>query len=151
MLRPFLLLVLAASLAGCSSQNASLSTLQFAGETVPYPDHYEAEAARLVEERGVEPALVTVSQPQTTLGAGPFSPRRWYICVRGMPTSAKPRPARPVEVLEEWLGQRTTAGVHDVVLIFSGTAGRPSVRSGYDSPLCRGLQYGPITAEAPLI
>ena len=141
---------IAVILAGCSGHNLSPHTLQFSGDTLPVPANYEREAARIVRDRGAEPATVRVSEPQTTLGVTAFSPKRWYVCVKGIPApQGKPQGPLPIdETVGGWLTPGSDDASYDVLLIFSG-APTPSVREGYDSPLCRNLNYHAITASPP--
>ncbi len=145
------LIILAGCLvAGCSPTTAPINTMQFSEETLPFPDNYQVEAARVVAQRRVDPKDASVSYPQTTLGLNAFSPHRWYVCIRGLSDLQKPEQIpRPGDIIESWIDPRANAGIHNVVLIF-GETGRPSAREGYDSPLCRNGQYEPITAVAPV-
>jgi hypothetical protein len=138
-------------LVGCSNQNMSMNTMQFSGATVPYPENYEVEAARVIKQRGGDLASSRASQPWATIGSGPFSPQRWYVCIRGLPPRGEPPKPKALELAEERLGHRSFFGVYDVVLFFSDRTGRPSVRTGYDSPLCRDLEYHPINVDPPVI
>jgi hypothetical protein len=140
-----------AVLLGCSNHNVSPHTLQFSGDTVAYPEKYQAEAARIVRDRKADPGFARISEPQLTLGETAFSPKRWYVCVRGI-SAPKPKSNRPppaAEIVERWITSRQPARIYDVLMIFSGRE-RPSVREGFDSPLCRDQTYVPITAEPPL-
>lgn len=145
------LIILAGCLvAGCSPTTAPINTMQFSEETLPFPENYQVEAARIVAQRRADTNGASVSYPQTTLGLSPFSPRRWYVCVRGVSDEPKPeRIPRPGDIIEGWIDPRAEAGIHNVVLFF-GTTGRPTAKDGYDSPLCRNSQYEPITATAPV-
>ena len=136
---------------GCSSQNMSLITMQFSGATVPYPENYEVEATRVIQQRGGDRDSTRVSQPWTTVGSGPFSPKRWYVCIRGLPPTGRPPQPKALELIEERLGQRSLPGAYDVVLFFSDKAGRPSVKTGFDSPLCRDLEYHPINVAQSVV
>ena len=146
----FALTILAAVVAGCSGQNTSLNRLQFSDETVPFPDDYQAQAARVVADGNVEVASVLVSYPQLTLGASAFEPQRWYSCLSGIPAPVTtPRLPNVEEALGTLLGSRS--GVFYTVLVFSGSGGRPTIRSGYDSALCQDVVFEPITAEPPIV
>lgn len=141
----------AAILLGCSNHNVSPHTIQFASDTVSYPENYQVEAARIVRDRKADPEFARVSEPQPTLGETAFSPKRWYVCVRGIP-APKPKSSSlpPVaEIVESWVTARPAGGVYDVLLVFSGRD-RPSVREGFDSPLCQNQTYAPVSAEPPL-
>jgi len=144
------LLIVAGLIAACSNQNTSWSTIQLSGDTMPYPENYQAEAARIVAQRGGDPASASVSQPQSTLGATAFAPQRWYVCVRGL--SQAPRPARlpkPMELVDQLFDSRASAGIHNVILVFGAPGRRPTVREGYDSPLCHDGRYEMIVAAPP--
>jgi hypothetical protein len=149
MIRFFCACGTAALLVGCSNHNVSPHTVQLSGETLAFPDNYEVEAARLVRDRGADPEFARVSEPQPTLGETVFSPKRWYVCVKGVPAPTPKSAALPpvTELVEQVFSPE--AGVYDVLLIFSGRQ-RPSVREGYDSPLCRDQSYRAIKAEPPL-
>lgn len=136
-------------LAGCTAQNTSFNRLQFSGDVTPFPEHYQAEAARAVINAGGTVRTAQVSYPQKTLGESVFSPQRWYSCVRGLP-APKIRAGRLPKVekaIAGWLG--SPAGTFDTVLFFSGNGRMPSVRSGLDSPLCADAEFGPIIVAAP--
>jgi hypothetical protein len=47
-------IIAAGMIAGCSGQNTSLNRLQFSTEVIPFPEHYQAEAARVVARSGLE-------------------------------------------------------------------------------------------------
>jgi hypothetical protein len=136
-------------LVGCSSGIVSPHTLQFSGATLAYPENYQVEAARIVRDRRADPEFARLSEPQPTIGETAFSPKRWYVCIRGIPASTPKSTALPplTEMVENLYSPET--GVYDVLLIFSGRE-RPSVREGYDSPLCRDQKYQAITAEPPM-
>jgi hypothetical protein len=136
-------------LAGCTAQNTSLNRLQFSGDVTAFPEHYQAEAARAVINRGGDLKTAQVSYPQKTLGESVFSPQRWYSCVRGLPAPTR-RPDRLPNIEEAiggWFGP--PARVFDTILFFSSSDRMPSVRSGFDSPLCRDAEFWPITAAQP--
>lgn len=139
-------------LAACGPYNTGLTTLQLSGETVPFPDQYQVEAARVAATRPRAPgATLLVSRPQATLGVNALAPQRWYVCIRGLAspsTGAAPWPKLD-ELAGGILAPASRAGHHDVVLVFSGTK-RPTLRQGTDSSLCRAAVFEPLTAEAPL-
>jgi hypothetical protein len=142
---------LAALLVGCSSNNAGTNTLQYSPEARDYPYGYQIEAARVVQERDADPGFVRVSRPMTTLGETVLSPRRWFVCVRGIPAPAPPSGffAAVAQVFRAWFGPKDPGGiVYDVVLFFSGEQ-EVSIRDGFDLPLCQGLEFEFITAEPP--
>lgn len=145
-------IILALVLSGCSGMNLTPSTLQFSGQTMAFPDTYQSEAARVVQQQNGDPAQVTVSYPRTTVGLNALAPQRWYVCVRGI--TPKPTKATLPDVGE--FAQRIVdpaghTGIYDVLLFFSAKGARPSVRTGTDSDLCRDGQYERLTAEPPVI
>lgn len=137
-------------LAGCSAY--SPSGLQFSKESVPFPEHYQQETARIVAKRDADRSLVTVSYPRNLIGATPLSPLRWYSCVRGLSGAKKPeRLPRIDELLQGVLDPAANQGTHNVMLVFNSDSARPAVREGFDLPLCRNGQYEPLTSAAPLL
>ncbi len=144
-----LILILALLISGCSSQNANLATLQFSGDTGSFPQNYQEEAARVASNRGGDPKFVRVSYPNTTTGAWVGGPKRWYVCVRGLPPPTRPPRRNWTALAESTVRQQHLADVFDVVLVFSGER-RPAVTTGFDSPLCAGAAFEPITAEPPV-
>lgn len=149
MIRSLTVVLVAGIVAGCSGQNMSFNRLQFSAETVPFPDHYQAEAARVVAKRGGDLPNTQVSYPREVLGASAFGPRRWYSCIRGLPgpTPVAGRLLNVEDTIGIWTGHHTR--VFDIVLFYS-SEGRASVQSGFDSPLCRDAAFEAITAEPPL-
>lgn len=147
MLRPAIAVSAAVLLAGCTWQNASLNRVQLNGATRPFPENYQSEAARAVSVGGGYIATAQVSYPMPALGTTALAPQRWYSCVRGMPTTSTPAPNLE-QTIGAALGQRP--GISETVLFFSDANGRASVRSGFDSPLCRDVKYEAILAEVPL-
>lgn len=131
----------------CTGPNSSLNTLHFSAEALPFPTDYQVEAARVVQDRGGDPASVLVSYPRHTIGAGVTSPRRWYVCLSGMPAPAPSTKAPTAADLAARLLFQQRKSRYDVVLIFSRESGRPSIRTGLDSPLCNEGTFEPITAE----
>lgn len=139
-------LVLLLALAGCTGQNTGPNTLQFNSETIPFPDDYMAAAAEVVSmSRVAEGATVLVSRPQPTIGVSPTSPRRWYVCIRGLePRRAPPDTLPPL--VDALFQDRSREEQFDTVLIFAGPRS-PSVEQGYNSVLCRDAEYAPIGIE----
>ncbi len=139
----------AATLAGCSGHNMSPHTVQFSGDTIPFPVNYESEAAKVIRERGGDLSTARVSEPKPTLGVTAFSPKRWYVCVKGIP-APQPRASGLLpldEMVDGWLTHKSGEQSYNVLLFFSSqTASR---REGYDSPLCRDLDYREIKASPP--
>lgn len=138
-------------LTGCTATSLSLHTVQISSESLPFPAHYQVEAARVAAARGGDPGLARVSYPRTTVGMTIASPQRWYVCVRGLPAAPKPdRLPNVMELAERLVDPITNAGVFDVILFFDSATSRPSQREGYDTPLCRDGQFERVTAEPPL-
>lgn len=139
--------------AACAGPNSSLNTLQFSDETVPFPKNYQVEAARVVRDRSGDPASVLVSYPRPIIGATMIGPQRWYVCLRGVPAPApSASPPMAAELAAQWLfQQRPENRRFDVVLIFSRDSGRPSIKTGLDSPLCNDGAFEPLTAAPPVI
>jgi hypothetical protein len=132
-------------LSGCSAQNTTINRLQFSEATMAFPGNYQAEAARVALSRGGNIDTAQVSRPQETLGASVFGPKRWYSCVSGLPAPNR-RPDRLPKIedaISGWVSAPT--GRYDTILFFSRSDHRASVRSGFDSPLCRDVEFGPIT------
>lgn len=136
-------------LAGCSAQNSTINRLQFSGATVAFPESYQAEAARVVLSRGGRIEAVRVSRPQETLGASVFGPKRWYSCLSGLP--APTRAADRIPKLEDAIsgGISAPVGRFDTILFFSTRGHKPSVRSGFDSPLCADAEFESIILASP--
>ncbi|SFC67037.1 hypothetical protein [Devosia psychrophila] len=148
--RALALLPVVVLLAGCSA--FSPNGVQFSGDTVPFPAHYQRETARIVAKKGADRAQITVSYPRNLIGATPLSPQRWYSCVRGLSVAKKPeRLPRIDELLQGVLDPGANQGIHNVMLVFNSDTARPAVREGFDLPLCRDGQYEPLTADAPLM
>lgn len=141
---------LAALLLGCSSNNTSPNTLQYSGETVAFPYHYQMEAARVVQERDADPGFVRVSKPRTTSDDSAFGQEQWYSCMRGIPSPAPPNGlfAALSKLIRSWFSPEDPTGVYDVVLFFSREQ-RPSLTEGFDLPLCRNAEFEFITADPP--
>ena len=137
-----------AMLGACAGPNTGISTLQFSGETVPFPDDYQAAAIRVLRSNpgfANNPNL-SISTPLPTLGVTATSPRRWYACIRGI-TPPGPPPTRLKPLLEmagNALDPASVAGSYDAVLFFRGS-GLPTVRLAYDAPLCRVASFAPLT------
>jgi hypothetical protein len=142
-------LAIAVLVTACSGHNTNLSTLQISGATAPFPENYQEEAARILRDRRADPEFVRVSYPQTTVGAGIGTLKRWYVCLRGIPAPAGPPRRNWTALAEGWVRGQQLTDVFEVVLVFSGER-RPAITTGFDSPLCRDATYEPITAEPPV-
>lgn len=151
-MRCFGILAVLGFLAGCTNTNIGLSRVQLSSDTTPFPTNYQSEVARILAERGGNSTRISASYPRRTTGATAFDPQRWYVCVRGISDVLKPRRLpRPAELIDQLFDPSAMSGEHNVVLFFSTEGRRPSVQEGFDSPLCRDGDYGPVKAEAPLI
>lgn len=151
-MRAVLFAMVAVILAACGPYNTGLNTVQVSAETLPFPENYQVEAARVAATRPQAIGTsILVSQPRPTLGVNPLSPQRWFVCVRGLAAPEQAKPSLPP--LDRLAGQlidlAAYSGHHDLVLIFSGTA-RPTVLEGTDSALCRAAVFEPLMATAPL-
>ena len=135
MLRFLSATLLALPLMACSNQNMSLTTMQFSGETEPFPSKYQQLSAEAVAAMPTLGPRLLVSKPATTIGTTPFSPKRWYSCVRGVSGDARGS-LTVYDTVEGFLDPASKAGVYNVVVFFRGDH-LPSIKSGYDSPLCR--------------
>ena len=140
-------------LGACTGPNTSLSTLQFTDDTVAFPDTYRDDAARVLANMpgAANNPNLTISAPQTTLGVTAVSPRRWYVCVRGItPPGPPPTRLKPLlELASNALDPASTTGSYDAVLFFRGS-GRPTVKLAFDAPLCRSGTYAPLETPTPL-
>jgi hypothetical protein len=150
MLRTLVTCGLAALLVGCLSNNTSPSTLQYSSEISAFPQHYQIEAARIVQERDADPGFVRVSKPRVTAGDTALVSNRWYVCIRGIPS---PVPQSGVlaalaQMIRSWFASADAPGVYDVVLFFSGGP-TPSAEEGFDLDLCRHSEFEFITADPP--
>ncbi|MHA6731184.1 hypothetical protein [Devosia sp. A369] len=142
-MRTALIGLVAALLCGCSAQNTNFSTLQFSGETIPYPDDYKMRAARALERQVAADVPIQISKPKIVVGANAFGPQRWYVCVRGAPNSAPNRKKKPVwHIAEEWLDPTIR---RDELVLFYNATGVPSVRKSDGSPLCSDAEFETLT------
>jgi hypothetical protein len=151
-MRAIILALAMFALAGCAGQNTSIATLQFSGSSEKFPDNYQVEAARVVATRVVaDGEQVRISRPQPILGTTAFSPKRWYVCILGLAGPARPNRIPPIyDAVMNAADPASNAGVYNLVLVFN-EGRRPSVKTGYDSPLCRNAAYEALTAKPPLI
>lgn len=148
---PMRLIYFAATLllTGCSGNNTGLSTLQMNSTTLSFPEHYQVEAAKVARDGGGDPATAKVSRPAPMIGAQLFSPQRWYSCVLGLPGPQRHQSLPNLtDAIGGWIDPTSTAGVFNVVMIFD-SKNQPSIHEGFDSPLCRNVEFEPITATAP--
>ncbi|HEY8575428.1 MAG TPA: hypothetical protein VIL88_03720 [Devosia sp.] len=150
-MRIWVLLFSVAALSACSGPNSGLNTLQFSQEAYPFPANYQIEAARLVRDRGLDRHGISVSYPQQTIGSTVSSPRRWYVCLSGVPDPIDRSTRLPP--LSEWIGgwMDRQPPRYDLVLFFSEASRRPSVREGTNSALCRDARLEALTAQPPVI
>jgi hypothetical protein len=125
--------------------------LQFSSEALAFPTNYQTEAARIVRDRGGDPATARVSYPRMTIAAAVMGPKRWFVCVSGVPAPPGPTSIpKAVDLADHWLMQRPSQKSYYVVLFFPREVGRPTAKDGWNSPLCRGAEFEPIAADAPL-
>ena len=140
-------------LGACTGPNTGIATLQFSGDTVAFPETYQADAARVLSTMpgAANNPNLSISAPQTTLGVTAVSPKRWYVCVRGItPPGPRPTTWRPlVDVARTYLDPASNADSYDAVLFFRGS-GRPTVKLAWDAPLCRTASYAPLETPIPL-
>lgn len=136
-------LAAAALLGGCV--NSSINTLQFSGATEPFPADYNAAAAKEIKARKIVASGLQVSYPRTVLGETPFSPKRWYLCVLGVPTSKTPATAWPnlTQLAENALRRTPAPGVFDL-LLFLHAGQTPGSVEAFDAELCRDGVYEPL-------
>ncbi|MDB5526966.1 MAG: hypothetical protein JWR51_69 [Devosia sp.] len=144
----FIALALTVTISSCSGYN--INRMQFSNDAVPFPDNYQVEAARAVAAGHGNLSLAQVSRPQAVVGENAFGPKRWYSCVSGLP--APSRNPKSLPNIEDAVGGLTgsTPGVYYAVLFFSAEGRRPSVKTGFDSQLCQGAAYEPITTAVPV-
>lgn len=135
-------------LSGCWAGQFYPATMQWNSTTVPFPDQYQREAARAVAARNGDLSAALVSKPKPMAGTSAFSPQRWYSCISGVIPRSNGRERLP-RLAELFDAERDPQAYH-IMLTFD-KFGRPSVKDVLDSPLCRGLQFEPVTAEVPLI
>lgn len=126
-----------ATLAGCSGGN-----LQFSGEVQPLPANYRTAALAAIEGRPRAGGELLISRPQTVVGQNVFSPRRWYVCVRGL----KP-PRAPVvgpdllwPAVTRALGAPPPADIYDAI-VFLPAGREPWVIDAFDAELCRDVAF----------
>lgn len=145
MVRLSLLLAFVMLLGGCSGSNTGLQNLQFSGEAEAFPADYSARALRYLGAQ-MGPG-VAVSYPRTIVGETALSPRRWYICLRGLaPPEPAPRAAKPLlEAAVDLMQSGSGEGVYDVIVILRAS-GAVSAIKGFDAPLCAGGRYEALLA-----
>lgn len=148
-MKHILAVLVSAALAACSptsNVNHSIGSLQFNGDTEPYPEDYAEIAAQMVQGRDTI-APLTVSEPQTMRGESPFSPQRWFVCVRGIKPVGNPSSVVPLQRrFEDWIAPPASTGNFDVILLFRDGI-RPALIEGNDARLCRFATFGPLRRE----
>lgn len=82
MKRCVLAAVALSALAGCTTANHSIGSVQFNSEAEAFPNNYREVALRMVEGRETI-APLQISEPLTMVGETVFSPMRWYVCISG--------------------------------------------------------------------
>src|SRR5690606_3963924 len=84
-----------------------------------------------------------ISSPKTTLGSSAFGPQRWYVCVRGVPSSAPASTKKPVwHLAEAWLDP---AARREELVLFYNASGLPAIRKSDGSPLCNAAEFRAFT------
>lgn len=126
------------ALAGCAGPNTDIRNLQFSGASAPLPADYRVRAAQAVADLPIEAGgVVTFSEPKTIVGQTAFSPKRWFVCARGIaPAGPKPGGIKPLaQTIESWVAPPQSSGRYDVMVIFTA-AGLTSLYKSFDAPLC---------------
>jgi len=137
-MRALILTATLLALAGCAGPNTDIRNIQFSGDTAPLPTDYQARAAKAVADLPIAPgATLTFSEPRTVVGQTAFSPKRWYVCARGIAApGAKPQGVKPItQFLDEWFAPAQSEGRYDVVVVFTA-AGLTSLHKSFDAQLC---------------
>ena len=147
MIRAISILLLVSLASGCASTNTAMHNLQFSGAAETFPADYNERAAKYVAELPVGGSLI-VSYPEMTLGETATSPKRWYVCVRGLaPQLPVETGLKPVlETVEGMLGPKQGGPIYEVILIMRDS-GVTSAIKAFDSPLCRAGRYEGLRSE----
>jgi hypothetical protein len=149
MIRVISILLIAGLASGCASINTAIHNLQFSGDAETFPADYNERAANYVAELPVGGSL-SVSYPEMTLGETATSPKRWYVCVRGLaPQLPVETGLKPVlEAVEGVLDPGQGGPRYEVILIMRD-GGVTSPIKAFDSPLCRAGRYEGLKALQP--
>ena len=143
------LLVFVLVLSGCGTVNTGIRSLQFNGESQPFPTDYRQLAAEAVKDRPVASgATLQVSYPQVLPGRSAFTPMRWYVCVRGIHTTRTPSTRlKPLyNMVEDKLNP--PAGIFDVVLLLPERGDPRVLMETFDAPTCRTARFEPLPPAA---
>jgi hypothetical protein len=129
-------------LAGCSNGGWGLNAVQFNSSAVDHPDDYRARVVDVMARNGIEPKGTRISSPAPIVGAGPWDEQRWYVCVLGVPSEPQAKTWLPADkALASMIDPTSQAGVYNLVFFFSDADRAPTMRTGFDSPLCRDVQF----------
>lgn len=140
-----LLTIVAILVVGGCTTNHSIGSIQINQDTEALPSDYRDIAADTVRGRdAVSGAGLLVSEPNTMIGEGPFEPRRWYVCVRGIKPVGKSGQIPVQRHIENYLSDAGAVGHYDVVIMFQ-EIGHPTVLEGYDSRLCQNLSFSMLS------
>ncbi len=124
--------------------NHSIGSLQFNSETEALPENYAEIAARHVALRPTASPLL-ISEPNTMIGKNVYSPRRWYVCVRGIAPKGNPSTIIPLTTrIENWLSPPASTDHYDIIVVFQEKL-NSFVTEGFDSRLCRNAQFLPLS------
>lgn len=134
--RVLLTIVAMLAVGGCTT-NHSIGTIQINQDTETLPADYRNVAADAVRGRDtIGGADLLISDPNTMIGEGPFDPRRWYVCVRGIMPVGEPGIIPVQRHIENYVSGTSNEGHYDVVVMFQEDGG-PTVLEGFNSKLCQ--------------
>ncbi|WP_224703616.1 hypothetical protein [Devosia aquimaris] len=145
MARLLIVSMLVACLAGCSGTMPGPQSIQVSGAEEAYPADYKARALRALGD-AASPGM-SISAPQLTIGESAFGPKRWYVCVRGVATTAKP-PTKLKPVLDlagDVMRPAASTGLYEVIVVLRGNGSASQIKT-FDSPLCASGSYEPLAA-----
>lgn len=129
-------------LAGCSNGNWGPSSIQFNRDAVDYPENFRGQVIEVMARQGINTAGTVISSPAPAVGAGPWTEQRWYVCVLGVASEPQDKGWKTADMaLALVIDPSSQPGVHNLVFFFSDVERAPTVRSGFDSPLCKNIQY----------
>jgi hypothetical protein len=148
-LQTFFLISASLLLAGCSNGNWGLNAVQLNSETVAYPENYRQRVVEVMNRNGIQIGRATISPPVPVVGKRPSDQRRWSVCVRGVAAPEREDQGwLPVDqALLSAIDPASQAGVYNLVFFFSNAELAPSLLTGYDSPLCRNLEFQPLRSQ----
>lgn len=147
MIRVTSILLLAGLASGCASTNSAMHNLQFYGDAETFPADYNQRAAKYVAGLPVGGRL-TISYPEMTLGETAASPKRWYVCVRGLaPQLPVETGLKPVlETVEGMLDPKQGGPIYEMILIMRDSGVTSAIKT-FDSPLCGAGRYEGLRGE----